>query len=515
MMRDKILLTALLSFGLALPGPLIDRLHIGTRAAYGQEEDPEVTRMAKQHYQLGLEAFKAGKYDVAIKELRKAHVLKRMPAILLNIGLTYRKMKDYDMAIYYYKKYLNETPPDDKQRAAAETAIGEIEAEKAAAAAQPPPQASRPAVEAAPGKPRPAEAVQPGQPAVQPGTPLPAPAAEWSHTPLDAVPPGKPIDVRVQMPVMKGVKVKVYFRKEGQATFDSLELKRRGNEKVARLPAAVTDGKTFQYYIEARDPAGALLKSSGSEASPNIVLIDAGARPQVAGAEAEGPDDEELAKQQKKGPTRDIENEQVTLDPKLEQERAMQRLRDQLGREETRNKGKARIGSLGYAGVGLMAGGLALLGGGVAFGVLAQQYGQTVSDDWNCMTMKVFSLPGGTRTRKCPHYGPNDTTGMNGALDPPTSQYYSQGETFDLLTKTLTPAGGGLLAGGTVMVLVDVLRRQAAERAASQPKAKPGKKRKVKKVIEVEEDAPEPAARLQLTPVLSPTTLGLVGELRF
>ena len=69
-----------------------------------------------------------------------------------------------------------------------------------------------------------------------------------AHTPVDAAPPGQPVDIRVQMPVMKGVKVKVYFRKEGQANFDSLELKRRGNEKVARIPGDVAQGKACLLY---------------------------------------------------------------------------------------------------------------------------------------------------------------------------------------------------------------------------------------------------------------------------
>ena len=32
-------------------------------------EDAEITRMAKEHYKLGVDAFKAGKYPEAIKEL--------------------------------------------------------------------------------------------------------------------------------------------------------------------------------------------------------------------------------------------------------------------------------------------------------------------------------------------------------------------------------------------------------------------------------------------------------------
>lgn len=313
----------------------------GGGRAQAQDDDPEVVRMAKEHYKLGQDAYKAGKYDLAIKELKKAYLLKRIPAILINIGLTYRKMKDYDMSIYFFRKFLAEAPAEDKQRPQAEAELGEVEAEKAAALAQPR-QGSKPAVEAAPkakGQPAAAVPAAGANPSATGTQALQAPTAEWAHTPIDAVPPEMPVDVRVQMPVMKGVKVKVFFRKEGQATFDSLELKRRGNEKIARLPAEVASGRTFQYYIEARDGAGTLVKSSGSEASPNIVLIDKSAKQQVAGQEAaEGPDDEELAKKGKSF-SRDIENEAVTFDPKaLEQKRMMERLHQQVRDEGPKKK---------------------------------------------------------------------------------------------------------------------------------------------------------------------------------
>src|SRR3954454_1157559 len=94
-------------------------------------DDAEVTRMAKEHYKAGLDAYKAGKYDVAIKELKKAYLLKRLPALLLNIGATYRKMGDLDLALHFYKKYLDEAPAEAKDRGDVQNTIAEINAEKA------------------------------------------------------------------------------------------------------------------------------------------------------------------------------------------------------------------------------------------------------------------------------------------------------------------------------------------------------------------------------------------------
>src|SRR6516164_8453745 len=98
--------------------------------AHAQDDDAEVTRMAKEHYKAGLDAYKTGKYDVAIKELKKAYLLKRLPALLLNIGATYRKMGDLDLALHFYKKYLDEAPPEARDRADVEATVKELEQEK-------------------------------------------------------------------------------------------------------------------------------------------------------------------------------------------------------------------------------------------------------------------------------------------------------------------------------------------------------------------------------------------------
>jgi tetratricopeptide (TPR) repeat protein len=91
-------------------------------------DEAEITAMAKEHYKLGLDAYKNAKYPEAIKELKKAYLLKRLPALLLNIGATYRKMGDIDNAVYYYKKYLTEAP-DAKDRGDVEKTLAELDKE--------------------------------------------------------------------------------------------------------------------------------------------------------------------------------------------------------------------------------------------------------------------------------------------------------------------------------------------------------------------------------------------------
>ena len=542
-MRNKTLFTATAFALFALPtlgAPgLLGDSPLLPRPAYGQDEDPEVVAEAKKHYKLGQDAYAEGKYDVAIKELKKAYLLKRIPAILVNIASTYRKTHDFEMALYFYRKFLTESAADDKQRPSVETAIAETEKERDAANQPKHLEPAKPAVEIAKPVAEPAKPV--AEPAAKPTTegsqsapapaagasaaPAPAagaadaaagaapaaeaakadkPATEWAHTPIDAVPPGQPVDVRVQMPVMKGVKVKAFYRREGQASFDSIELKRRGNEKVARLPEIVSSGRTFQYYVEARDAAGTLVKNSGSQDSPNIVLVDPTARPQLAGADAqaEGPDDEELAKRVKTGPKRDIENEAVTFDIN-EQQKAMNRLRDQLRNGDRATAKKSVLGPAGWAGTALVVVGALGMGAGGGAGLgLAAGRSAAVSSDSMCETkVKVSGVS------QCPHFGTNEDPALNLALKPASADYERQGKVFDTVGIVSLGVGGALLVTGGALLAYDLVRKSRAEH----PAPAPVKKRKVKKVIEVE----EPATSFNVTPVVGLRSFGLVSEYRF
>jgi len=501
--------------------------------AAAEEEDPEITSQAKLHFKLGQEAYAAGKYDQAIKELKRAYVLKRIPAILVNIAMTYRKTKDYEMAVYFYRKFLAEVPADDKGRAKVESEIAEVEQERNAANQPQQLEPAKPAVEMAkpavdPTKMMP-EATKPGADAAKPATdaakaapagdatqakvaPKPAegaapaeaaapapvadkPSTEWAHTPIDAVPPGQPVDVRVNMPVMKGVKVKVFYRKEGQANFESIELKRRGNEKVARLPESVAQGRTFQYYVEARDAAGTMVKSSGSEFSPNIVLIDSTARPQLVDATGvtESNDEDEPARRSKAGPKRDIENEAVSFD--IGQQSAMERLRAQLRSQDRRSAKdkKSPLSAIGWAGVGVGAAGVAAMAGGFAFLGLAARDAAIVTADSRCENAKM----------KCLFFGPNDDPTLSKAANPPSSDYERQGMMYDKVGTALAAVGGVVLAAGGGLLAYDLIKKSMADRPAAP------KKRKVKKVIEVEESTS------MLLPVAGPNGVGFVGEIHF
>ena len=84
-----------------------------TTPSFAQED--LATKQAKQHFQKGMQYFQAGDFPNAVTELKEAYKIKRLPALLFNIGQTYRKMDDTDMAIFYFDKFLKEAPANAPQ----------------------------------------------------------------------------------------------------------------------------------------------------------------------------------------------------------------------------------------------------------------------------------------------------------------------------------------------------------------------------------------------------------------
>ncbi len=396
------------------------------RAQEGQEDDPEVLKMAKEHYKLGLEAYKAGKYDVAIKALKRAYLLKRLPPLLLNIAATYRKLGDNQMALHFYKKYLDEAPPDAKDRDDVQRTIVEIQ------------DGGKPSE-----KPDPGEAPAPSSPKDEPAQPKNDPhKVAWNHNVIDAVPPDSPVDVRVSMPVLKGVKVYVYYRVPGEAEFKPVLMKRKGGEKVGRIPADAVAGTSLQYYIEARDPGGNVVKTIGSEASPNIIMVDPSAPPQtLAGFQDRGGEEPQ---------PRAEEPEQRQADRGDEEEAPRPRKRRNLDDEAapvagptSRSKGSQSSGNKTflYAGAALTGVGVAGLAVGIAGMVLAKQYSGVLTDesrnptyvDDNGMTQKIF-------------------------FDSQAASYQSNGKLWNAIGIAGTAVGAAATITGVALIVVHTTR---------------------------------------------------------
>jgi hypothetical protein len=427
-MRNRFVLAALAIALLATPA---------ISSAQEGGDDAEVTKMAKEHYKAGLEAYKNGQYDVAIKELKRAYLLKRLPPLLLNIGATYRKMGDLDLALHFYKKYLDEAPPEAKDRPDVEATIKQIEAEKAGGG-------SKPAETATP----PSETSKEEPP--PPKKPMPT---EWKHNVVDAAPPGSPLDVRVSMPVMKGVKVYVFYRAAGESDFQQVLMKRHGPEKVGRIPGDAMQGNAMQYYIEARDPQGSVVQSSGSQSSPNIVMIDPSAPPQVVAS---------LDTSRDRGDTNAPEPAEVSPRHDRDEEEAPLLVEGKKHKKERERHASGGGGGGGgshilrWAGVGMLAGGVALAGavGGAMFGLAKRQSDAVTADS---SQVGRCSDPNG-----CVSFLYNDPTVHSSGGD--DASFEKTGKLYDTLGITFTAIGAGVAVAGVALIIVDSVRGGGSEK---------------------------------------------------
>jgi tetratricopeptide (TPR) repeat protein len=91
---------------------------------------------AAEHYQRGLELFRLGNHDDAIREYLAGNELSGATAFLFNIAQTYREKGDKEQAIAYYQRYLEVDPEGDgalSARSHIELLTRAIEAEQAEA----------------------------------------------------------------------------------------------------------------------------------------------------------------------------------------------------------------------------------------------------------------------------------------------------------------------------------------------------------------------------------------------
>lgn len=218
---------------------------------------------AKQAFLEGKELHAAGKLDEAVEKFKLSYRLSKRPQLLYNIALTLEELGNAELAIFYYKKYLSDAPADDAQRAAAEKSLTALQA---AAAKQP--AGDDPKAEPGADEPKPKKPKKPRRAYT---------ADDYQHTAVEDAPPGKPLDLTVEIPGDAGWTVTLHFRGAGDAKFTPVEMRKRYDERVARIPAEKMSGNAIQYYIEVRDAAGEIVTRTGKSTSPNVVYIDAAA----------------------------------------------------------------------------------------------------------------------------------------------------------------------------------------------------------------------------------------------
>jgi tetratricopeptide (TPR) repeat protein len=221
---------------------------------------PEQIEAAKKAFGEGKKLHGEGKYAEAVEKFKESYRLSKNPLLLYNIGFTMDEAKEADMALFYYRKFLKEAPPDAEQRAAVTERVKLLE-----------------------------ELFNPTQPAADPAKEGPKQivikppgtysAQDFEHQVVETAPPAKPLDVTASVPEDSGFVVTLFFRTAGEGKYSSKEMKWRYKELVGRIPAPKMIGNAVQYYIEVKDTTGALITRAGKSTSPNLVNLEAGAVP--------------------------------------------------------------------------------------------------------------------------------------------------------------------------------------------------------------------------------------------
>ena len=84
-LSSKLSRSAVFALTVAAVAPLAVAGPVGGRAAHAQPADA-VTEVARQRYREGVKAYEAGRYEDARSAFLQAYALKRVPAVLLNLG---------------------------------------------------------------------------------------------------------------------------------------------------------------------------------------------------------------------------------------------------------------------------------------------------------------------------------------------------------------------------------------------------------------------------------------------
>jgi tetratricopeptide (TPR) repeat protein len=138
-------------------------------------------------------AYNLGHYDEAAALYEQAYRLQADPALLFNVGQSYRLARQPGKALTAYKSYLRTTPQDAPNRAQAEKRVGEMEAAIAAASLPAaPPDAPLPnsAGVASIGQSSPRQ-----PPSADRAVPLPGVGFALSGPPTAPTPPATPVSV--------------------------------------------------------------------------------------------------------------------------------------------------------------------------------------------------------------------------------------------------------------------------------------------------------------------------------
>ncbi len=334
---------------------------------------------AKKAFGEGKALFDKGDFPEAIAKFKESYALSKNPVLLYNIGFANESAAQDDIALFYYRKFLADAPPAATQRAEVTERVKALEKKfQSPTAAEP--------TKAEPTKAEPV-AHEPAKPIVIKPAGTYA-ATDFQHQTIEVAPPAKPLDVTAFVPEDSGWNVTLYFRTAGEGKFTSKPMKWRYKELVARIPPNKMIGTSVQYYIEAKDQAGAVVTRAGKSTSPNLVNLEAGATPKfypdfteegtvqsAAETKAQDEEDDPLNAGKKHSPkVKEVDPDQVVIQPAPG------------GTAGFNDVGSSKFKYTKWAATGVAAVGVGL---GVVFYIQASKQATALADD-SKMSMHVF-----------------------------------------------------------------------------------------------------------------------------
>lgn len=244
---------------------------------------PEDIEKAKQAYLEGKRLIDdEGNVVAGVEKFKESYRLSRNPVLLYNIAFALDGVKQRNMALFYYRKFLADAPEGAPNRDIAAERIKVLEAmpEPADPSTDPFADTEQPATGTATATGETPEPPKPEKPIVK-ETPKPPRVAvtTFEHKVIEEAPPHMPLDLTVAIPDDARWQVKLFYRGAGTSDFVTAGLTRRYSELIGRIPASAVSGTSIQYYIEARDSSGKVVARSGRATSPNLVFVDPAAKP--------------------------------------------------------------------------------------------------------------------------------------------------------------------------------------------------------------------------------------------
>jgi tetratricopeptide (TPR) repeat protein len=108
-------------------------------ATHARAQSADDVARARTHFEAGRALYNLGNYTDAIREFSAGYQNAPKPQFLINLGQAYRKLNDLEHARDMYKKFLEETTPNDPDREQVRQIVVEIDQQLAARPAPAPP----------------------------------------------------------------------------------------------------------------------------------------------------------------------------------------------------------------------------------------------------------------------------------------------------------------------------------------------------------------------------------------